>query len=440
MSNGLVPTKRFWWAVAAGIPLALLGLLDPNAVLALIPYNLLLLAALIVSGRTVSTTAKLEIHRSASNILSTHRDNPVQLRVTNQSGRELKLSLRDEPPKNCTATGNEADFELAPGASKTLSYHVKPFERGRTEFRGTFVRVVDPLGLVSVQRQYDNTTPVRAFPDIMAVRELGLLNQRGRVGLTGIRREKRRGIGTEFESLRDYQLGDDVRYIDWKSSARRGKTVVRNFERERNQSVFICVDVGRHMLTEVNGVRKLDHALDGALMLMHAAEFAGDKVGVMLFNDVIHEFMAPRSGRNQVRAALDAIYDAQPEPVQPNYSAAFSYLTSKWKRRSLIVLFTDAENEDQGREIVEALAPIVRRHLIYVVRIADPRLRELQNLPFQDSRDLYLRASTEWYLRERLNAQRALTASGVHGLESEPEGLSTALVNAYLDVKERALI
>ncbi|MFW5698078.1 MAG: hypothetical protein ACOCX1_05950, partial [Fimbriimonadaceae bacterium] len=166
MSNGLVPTKRFWWAVAAGIPLALLGLLDPNAVFALIPYNLLLLAALLISGRTVSSTAKLELHRSVSSILSTHRDNSVQLRVTNLGARALKLSVRDEPPKNCTTEGNEADFVLEPGASKTLSYHVNPFERGRAEFRGTFVRILDPFGIVSVQRQYDNVTPVRAFPDI----------------------------------------------------------------------------------------------------------------------------------------------------------------------------------------------------------------------------------------------------------------------------------
>ena len=255
----------------------------------------------------------------------------------------------------------------------------------------------------------------------------------------GVRKSRVKGLGTEFESLREYN-DDDYRTIDWKSTARTGKLVVKNFEQERNQAVIVCLDFGRHMLAEVEGRRKLDYALDSALMLLHTAERHGDQVGLLLFNDTVNRYIAPKRGRAQVSAILDSVYGIQAEPVQPNYEASFSYLSARWKRRSLVVVFTDAENESQASELASSLSVLRKRHLLMVVRVADPRLRELMKQDIRDEDDLYLRTSAHWYFSDRKKADSALTAVGIESLEAEPEDLSAALVSAYLRVKERSLI
>jgi uncharacterized protein (DUF58 family) len=276
-------------------------------------------------------------------------------------------------------------------------------------------------------------------PNVRAVRDFELLKQRGRLNMAGLRRSRIRGIGTEFESLRDYQ-DDDFRYIDWNSTARRGRLVARNYEVERNQAVIVCVDAGRHMLGEVQGVTKLDHCLDAALMLLHTAERAGDQVGLFAFHDEILRFVAPQRGRFQVAKVVEAMHDLVAEPVQPNYVSALSHLSSRWKRRSLIVFFTDAENGDQARELAQALGGLVRRHLVVVVRVADPRMKEIQAMPLDDDRSMFLKASAVWYREDRREADRVLRAAGIQTLEAEPADLAQALVSDYLKIKERSAL
>jgi uncharacterized protein (DUF58 family) len=290
-----------------------------------------------------------------------------------------------------------------------------------------------------VQKKIPNEQRAAIYPNVLALREYDLLKQKGHLEQMGVRRSRIKGLGTEFESLRDYNE-DDIRIVDWKASARRNKLVVKNFELERNQAVIVCFDVGRQMLAQVDGVRKLDYTLDSGLMLMYAAERMGDQIGVLVFNDMVKRWVAPRKGRLQIAAILDTIHGLHAEAVQTNYLKAISYMASRWKRRSLVVLFTDAETREDAQDVVAALGPIARRHLLFVVRVMDPRVRELQNQELTDERDMYDRASALLYARDRREAEMMLSSAGYTSIEAEPEELSAKLVNAYLRVKEFNLI
>ncbi len=435
----MVPTKRFWALVALGVPIACLGAFVRGAEQFVWPYDVALLVLLIGTSRMTKGLDAIRIVRRTEAILSVRVPNVVELKLLNEGPEPIDLRVRDEAPLSCQATGHEFHLRLEPDRETVVRYTVTPTERGNDPFRGTFVRVLAPLGLAWVDRRVPTEAPARVYPNVQALQEFDLLKQKGRLNMMGVRRSRIKGIGAEFESLRDYN-DDDYRHIDWKGTARRGKLVVRNYEQERNQAVLICVDVGRHMLSEVAGVRKLDYALDSSLMLMHAAERAGDQVGLLVFNDIVKRYLAPKKGRAQVAAILDAVHSLQAEPVQPDYQGAFGFLTSRWKRRSLIVLFTDAENDDQARELSEALAHLNRRHLLMVVRVADPKLKELRRLGVAGPRDLFLRASAEWYGSDRRQADSRLRAAGIQSIEAEPDELSGALVSAYIRVKELAMI
>lgn len=435
----IVPSKRFWVLVALGIPIALAGAVVPGFEKLLLPYDVGIFALMLITGFVAKKGDPLSVKRASDPILSVRVPNSISLTLENMSRAPLVVEVRDEPPTTALVTKSDFKMRILPERPEEVEYSITPRERGEQSFTGTFVRFLAPLGLAWVQKELPTQETCRVYPNVKAVKEFDLLKQRGKLNLIGLRRTRQKGLGQEFESLRDYN-DDDFRTIDWKASARRGKLVVRNFETERNQAVIVCVDVGRHMMAEVDGVRKLDLALDSALMLMHTAERQGDQIGLLVFNDVIKAYAAPRKGRAQVAAILDKVHDAQAEPVQPNYAAAFTYLANRWNKRSLLVVFTDAENEDQAADLVQSLGPIHRRHLLMVVRVVDPKIRELRHAPVIDDRDLYFRTAALWYGQDRRKAEAVLRTAGFHTIEAEPQDLASALVGAYLRVKELNLI
>lgn len=432
-----IPTTRFWILVALGIPLACVGAFIPRFETVLIPYNLGLLALLYVTWRIGVKWDGITVHRKLDHVLSVRVANTVELGVT--SDRPTLVRIREQIPYGTKATKQEFQFELEADEEKVARYDVTPYLRGEFEFGKTVIRYPAPWGLAWVQKEVGEEQPARVYPNVKAVREFDLLNQRGHLSLLGMRKSKIRGLGQEFESLREYN-DDDYRTIDWKASARRGKLVVRNFETERNQALIVCIDLGRHMLAEVEGVTKLDHTLDAVLMLLRAAELQGDQVGLLLFHDEIVRYVPPKKGRNQITAIVDALYNATAEVVQPDYNAAFAYLAAKWKRRSLVVVFSDAENEDQANELSSSLANVRKHHKLIVVRVADPRMRELKQLPMQDSRELYARAAALWYLGDRRRAASVFALGRIDSLESEPQDLAKSLVTAYIRIKELAQV
>ncbi|HRJ27109.1 MAG TPA: DUF58 domain-containing protein [Fimbriimonadaceae bacterium] len=430
----IVPTRKTLWLFAAGFLLAPLAFWIPGAERLLWAYNGVLLILVVGSSRLVPPASAISIQRRFDPVLSNRVENWVHMTLANESPVPLRGRIRDEAPEGFGVEGNERDFSISPGKEAHWSYKVRPFVRGPNEFRGTYVRLKAPLGLCEVDRRIDPGQPLRVYPSVLALKEFELLKQRGRLNLMGIRKARIKGLGTEFQSLRDYQ-DDDYRRIDWKASARRNKLVVRDYEVERNQAVLVCLDVGRRMLSEVDGVAKIDFMLDAALMLVHAANVGGDQTGLIVFSDAVKRYVPPKKGRHQSGVILDTIHALLAEPVESNYQAAMAYLGSRWKRRSLVVVFTDAENDDQARDLVAALSPIAKRHLVFVVRVSDPRLKEMAELQVTGMDNLYQKAASSWYFSERRQADSRLRAANLQSIEAEPQDLSAALVTAYLHAK-----
>jgi uncharacterized protein (DUF58 family) len=362
------------------------------------------------------------------------------LRLANDGVEEMKFLIRDEPPERCRADGNEFGVTLAAGAEKEFNYSITPRERGDDAFQGTFLRIACPLGLVERQVRLETEEQVRVYPNVLALREFDLLKQQGRLKEIGIRRSRIRGLGTEFESLREYSEGDDYRKIDWKATARKNKLVVRQYEQERNQVVIVVVDIGRHMLAEVNGVRKLDHVLDSLLMLVNAAAVAGDQIGLLVYADTVRRYIPPAKGRSQVGFIIEAIHDLIAEPVESDGAAAFGYLGSRWKRRSLMVAFTDVLDSDRAKDVASSLGPLSRRHLVLLARVGDPRLREVLDQPVHDVPTMYQKTAARMLKTDAFEAQMVLESAGIHTLEAEPQDLAAALVSYYFMVKEQALL
>ncbi len=428
-----------WLCLFLGLPLAAVFALLGAGYLIWV-YNGLILLAGYIGYRLAPDVSTLRIRRKFDPVLSVRIQNRIEVMIENEGVERIEGVFRDEPPLTFDATRKEFALAIEPGRSVVLDYHLVPPERGSDYFRGSYLKMKCPFGLVDRIVRLATGQPVRVYPNVLALREFDLLKQRGKLNQIGIRKTAIRGLGSEFESLRDYTEGDDYRKIDWKASARRSKLVVRQYETERNQSVIIVIDVGRKMLSEVNGVTKLDHALDSCLMLAHAAQVAGDMVGLLVYADTVRRYIPPKKGRNQVGIIIEAIHNILAEPVESDSIGAFSYLATRWKRRSLIVAFTDAEDEDQAKDLIRALGPMARRHLTLLARVGDPRLKESAERSLYSIDDLYFKAAALAFTGDRAKAGMLLESAGVHSLDSEPQDLAAALVSYYFMVKDRSLL
>lgn len=435
----MIPTRRLWILIGLGVVVGAVSY-QWGLPWVLGAYNVLLLLAALATGMLAPSVANLKLKRKFDPVLSVRVPNRIHVELHNDGPEPIRARIRDEAPQGFEVEHNEFDIKLDPNRYAETSFSVTPFERGSTFFRGTFARLECPLGLVKRQVRLVTEQPVRVYPNVLAFKEFDLLKQKGKLNQMGIRKSRTRGLGMEFESLREYAQGDDYRKIDWKASARKGGLVVREFEREKNQSVILCIDTGRLMLSEVNGVPKLDHVLDSCLMLAHAVVSSGDLIGLLLYSDGVRRFIPPKKGRAQMGAIIEAIHDVVAEPVETDVAAAFAFLGARWKRRSLLINFTDVEDEEAAQALLGSFGPLARRHVSLVARVGDPMLKGVSTGAIHSADDLYLKAAALTFVDDRRRAGIFLSAADIHHLEAEPQDLAAALVSFYFMVKERSLL
>jgi uncharacterized protein (DUF58 family) len=267
-----------------------------------------------------------------------------------------------------------------------------------------------------------------------------LLGRRSHLLRTGLHLLRRRGQGRTFESLRDYVQGDDTRHIDWKATARRHKPIVREYEVERHQNVLLMLDAGRMMTAAVEGLTKLDCAVNAALLVTHAAVTHGDKLGLLVFAEDVLAYLPPRAGKTQVGRVLEALYRIQPSLVEPDYGAAFRHLATRRLQRALVLVFTDLVDARASARLLRHVAALLPHHLPLLVAIADPALQRYGQETPAEVGAVYRQAVARDLLEERAEALRGITARGGLALDVPPEKLNLAVVNRYLDVKRRGLL
>ncbi|RMG25910.1 MAG: DUF58 domain-containing protein [Armatimonadetes bacterium] len=425
----------FFVLLSGSLVLSVLGIADPRFLGLVWPYTGFVLLLAGVSYLTAPDGRELRIERRMDRVLSVGVENLVRLSVTNESDRTIRCTLREEPPPGFRFDRREFEVELAPGRAVELRYHVIPSERGDFFFRDTFYRASGWLRLVFRQQALKTRQVVRVYPNVLALRKFDLLNQRGHLREIGIRRSRLRSLGTDFESLREYVPDDDYRRIDWKATARRGTLIVREYEAERNQSVVLIVDYGRLMMADAGGRKKLDHVLDASLLLANAVIHANDQLGLLVYGDRVERWIPPKKGRGQLGEVIEAVHDLQAEPIASDAYSAFAYLSSRWKRRSLIVVFTEVDQPEVAKQLLSILGPLARHHVCLVVTVADPNTRRLM-----ESSDPFLSTAARLVEEDRERASWYLRQSGVRTLDAEPEALAAALVNCYLDIKAAAVL
>ncbi len=439
----MVFTSRFLVLLSlGGLPLLAAYFAPPLANLTAL-WNLLLAALAVIDFlRCPRPVDALEAVRTTDDALSVATENDVSISLRNRTNQKLKLTLRDEPPPEFALTGTrQKDFLLAPRAEEKWEYQLTPPARGDFRFGDLYARITGPLGLiVRLGKLGGGAAPVAVFPNIKQIGEYELNLRRTQRARMGVRRLRLTGGGREFSSLRDYTPDDEFRVIDWKATARRGKTTARTFEAERAQDVLLLIDQGRLMRQEIGHVQKLDTVINAAMLLGHVVTNADDRVGLLLFDDEARTWLPPRKGKSQTTHLLHALYAVHAEPVESDYRTAFRHLSARWRKRSLIVLFTDLADPETSAVLLTEIAHLNRTHLVCCVTVRDPLLSEQARKFPERAEHVFEKAVATETLAERKKTLALLERQGILVVDAEPKQLSAELVARYLAVKQQSLI
>ncbi|HYX40948.1 MAG TPA: DUF58 domain-containing protein, partial [Pyrinomonadaceae bacterium] len=319
-------TKLFYALLAAGFVLLSLSWHWPYLRWLTLAYDLLLFAVAFIDARVSRWPAAVTVEREFAGRFHIGAETEVRVVVQNNSAREFLVRVKDEyPPELKLEAPREVELRVAGHSNATLGYGLTPPKRGRYEFGRIAVRYRSRLKLVWVAANAGEPEPIKVYPNLRRAREAELkaLGARSLVALR--RRTAWRGEGRDFESLRDYVPGDELRHIAWTATARRGRLTTRQYQIERDQTVLIALDAGRLMTARIEQESKFDSAIHAALALMSAAERGGDHTALAVFGRRVKTFVPPGRGHEQTEAVMEALYGIEPELIEPSYTRAFEY-------------------------------------------------------------------------------------------------------------------
>ncbi len=444
----VAPERRLITWVAAT---ALLWFI-PGSVGSVLALTALVAIALAVAADWVllPPPAVLRIARHVPATIGAGDDELGHYAVHSLSSRPMTVTLADRLPALIEGGVGRTTFALAASGQARIDFSVTGLRRGRFELGPVGARVTTTLGLLGARMLVEPADHVDVLPSVRGVKRFRWLAMQHRLDAIGVRALRRRGEGQSFAGLRDYAVGDDPRKMDWKATARRGKPIVREYTIERSQSILTLIDAGRGMTQLAGKLSRFEHAITSSLILTDVATTAGDRVGTLVFDDAIRAFVPAERARGALQLVRNAYTPLEPSLAEPDYAAAFRFLSAHQRKRALIVLFTDVLDVRASRALLAHVARGATKHLALIVALRnDAMFAAADGLPYaHDSEEgtpdprtpLYTRAAAEELVQARAEALERMRRTGAIVLDISPAQMTAAVVNRYLELKSRGAL
>ncbi len=426
-------------APASLISLLLLSLLALACLIFALPLLLWQIAALsllllhLFDALQLNQLPDIHAERQVAGSLPVGVWSTVRLTLWHSSKNTCILSLLDDYPQPSEVRDAQRSLTLPAQQKITLSYRLRPQQRGALQFTGLYLSLRSPWGFWQVQRYQTLEQQVKVYPNFAAVTRYTLLATENRLGQLGIRTLQRRGEGLDFLQLREYRSGDSLRQIDWNATARQRKLISKEYQDERDQQVIFLLDCGRRMSAQDGELSHFDHSLNAVLLLSYVALRQGDALGLLTFSGS-ERWLSPRKGTGALNQVLNSVYDLQPSLHTSDYLAAAQTLMQRQRKRALIILISNLRDEDSS-SLLPALQLLRRKHLVLLASLQESALNQTLEQPAPDFRTALRQAAVAEYLLHRRQAHENLAHQGVLQLDTEPQNLPITLINHYLDIK-----
>jgi uncharacterized protein (DUF58 family) len=430
------------------------GFYDYRLAYSMLAWDSLVLLFALLDGLRLPAPRELIGIRTWSNAPALDSETEIELTIENNSRLIVDCRLLDDLPIALIAQPETHRLTAFPRNPAKLRYRVQPQERGDWQTGWLYLRYRSGLGLAERWARAPLTQTVRVYPALRTGEEQQIFLSRSRQIDLQLRQARLRGLGRDFESLREYHEGDDLRDICWTATARRGGLITRQYQTERSQAVWIVLDCGRLMRSRVristaldqDGSRaptphsKLDYACTTAVALAQLALFSGDRVGLLAYGHGIQQRLLPGRGAAHLRQIIEALALVKAESGEADHLRATATLNRLQPRRSLILWVTDLAETAMRPEVIDGAVQLLRRHVLLFVAMAQPEVESIAGARPKSVVQMFRAAAAQEMAGRRELLLARLHEHGALTLDLNPEALTSSVLNQYLTVKERAMV
>lgn len=436
------PSRRLLSVMATTVLVsAVLVLVVPSLWMLWLGMNALLCVGVVLDAARMPLKSEIALAVQAPRVLGVGHEEQMPVRVSN-ANRRPSIDVRIRAEASGAALGpSEERYTLQSGQSRDLTVPLRGMYRGTGHLLAIRMETDSPWGLTSRVIVYDDVlAPLRVGPDVAAVRIAALRWANTKQYLEGMKLQRHIGDGREFDAHKEYQPGMDHRSIDWRVSARMRALHVREFREEKNHNVVVALDCGRVMSAPNGELTGTDHALNGALHLAYSALQGGDRLSFFAFDNQVRTWMSPVGGLKNFQRVLDQSHAIPYSRFSTNFTAPLTELALSLKRRSIIILLTDFDDETSADELLDSVRALTAKHLVLVITLRNEDILALRDGEISSFDDVTRAVSAQTHIDARERIHRELRVRGVRSFDLSPTQLAPALLTQYHDVKRRGLI
>ena len=381
-----------------------------------------------------------KVERKLMNRMNLGDENHVELRIVNQTPSPLQVALYEGYPVILQKRSAPWNVLLLPGKPKAFEYTFTPVERGVYTFTNPYLFMRSPLFLAQRRIKFDLTQTTEVYPSVLQMKqyELKVFNQQ--TVSQGIKKVRRIGNTSEFEQIRNYVQGDDMRTVNWKATSRRNELMVNQFQDEKSQQVYCIIDKSRPMQLAFKGMTMLDYAINSTLVFSNIALRKGDRSGLITFSDKMGAYVPAERSQGQLKRILETLYNQKTLFKEANFDLLYQSVRQQIKTRSLLLLFTNFESEFAMRRALPMLQRLNKRHVLVVIFFQNNDLQEWAQQPVHNTKELVEATVAEKMTGVKWNISRELRQHGIQTILSKPEDLSINAINKYLEMKAKGVI
>lgn len=372
--------------------------------------------------------------------LSNGDENPIYVYVENRYNFPVDLRVVDEIPHQFQKRDVLFKLSLKSGESRQILYNLRPVKRGEYEFGLIRVFVNTRLRLVRRRYNFGEPTHTAVYPSFIQMRKYELHAISHRLTLYGIKRIRRSGSNSEFEKIKEYVAGDDVRHINWKATAKRNSLMVNQYIEERAQPVYNIIDMGRSMKMPFAGMTLLDYSINASLVLSNIALQKFDQAGLITFSHKLEDVVPADRKSNQLSKIMEALYKQQTGWLESNFEALHVYVKRQLNRRSLLLIYTNFESLSGMRRQLPYLRSMARNHVVVVIFFQNTELKSFLEKSASGTEEIYLKTIAEKFEYEKRQIVRELKAHGIYSVLTPPDALTVNTINKYLEMKASGII
>lgn len=371
--------------------------------------------------------------------LSNGDDNPVEIHIKNNYGLSLKINVIDELPWQFQKRDFVIIRKIKKKAEVAFRYWLRPTERGEYNFGRLLIFVQSPLRLLSRRFIFSNDEMVPVYPSFIQLRKYDLIAMAWRNEM-GLKKVRRIGHTMEFEQIKEYVSGDDIRTINWNATAKRNQLMVNKYQDEKAQPVYSVIDKGRVMKMPFNGLSLLDYAINTALVMSSVTAKNNDKAGIFCFSKNIENLVVAEKRTSQMNLIIETLYNIKTDFKESDFGRLYSGIKRNIRQRSLLFLYTNFETIEGLERQLPYIVAIAKQHVLVVVFFENTELQTLIDSESITLQDIYAQTIAEKFAYEKKQIIKELEKRGVFSILTKPENLTINAINKYLEIKSRGLI